>query len=38
VIGAGTTVIYGLTPGARESHHRWIALSFTILSFLWSLL
>jgi len=38
VIGAGTTVLYGLTPGARESHHRWIALGFTVLSFLVSLL
>src|SRR6195256_4180424 len=38
VIGAGTTVIYSLTPGARESHHRWIALGFTTLSFLVSLL
>jgi NADH-quinone oxidoreductase subunit M len=37
VIGAGTSVIYGLTPGARESHHRWIALAFTTLSFLVSL-
>jgi NADH-quinone oxidoreductase subunit M len=38
VIGAGTTAIYGLTPGARESHYRWIALGFTTLSFLLSLL
>src|SRR5258708_8352659 len=37
VIGAGTTVIYSLTPGARESHHRWIALGFTTLAFLVSL-
>jgi len=37
VIGAGTTVIYSLTPGARESPHRWIALAFTTLSFLVSL-
>jgi NADH-quinone oxidoreductase subunit M len=37
VIGAGTTVIYSLTPGAKESHHRWIALAFTTLSFLVSL-
>jgi NADH-quinone oxidoreductase subunit M len=37
VIGAGTTVIYSLTPGARESHHRWIALAFTTVSFLVSL-
>src|SRR5207247_1854929 len=26
------------TPGARESHHRWIALGFTTFSFLASLL
>ncbi|MDX6403633.1 MAG: NADH-quinone oxidoreductase subunit [Blastocatellia bacterium] len=38
LIGAGTTVVYSLTPGARESHHRWIALGFTTLSFLVSLL
>src|SRR5712671_1049141 len=38
VIGAGTTVLYVLTPGARESHYRWIALGFTVLSFLVSLL
>jgi len=38
VIGAATTVVYGLTPGAKESHHRWIALSFTTLVFLLSLL
>jgi NADH-quinone oxidoreductase subunit M len=38
VIGAGTTVIYSLTPGARESHHRWIALGFTTVSFLVSLI
>jgi NADH-quinone oxidoreductase subunit M len=38
VIGAATTVVYSLTPGARESHHRWIALGFTTLSFLVSLL
>src|ERR1700686_2462241 len=38
VIGAGTTVVYSRTPGARESHHRWIALGFTTLSFLFSLL
>jgi len=37
VIGAATTVTYGYTPGARESHHRWIALGFTIATFLLSL-
>jgi NADH-quinone oxidoreductase subunit M len=38
VLGAATAVVYSLTPGARESHHRWIALGFTTLSFLISLL
>jgi len=37
VIGAATTVTYGFTPGARESHHRWIALGFTVATFLLSL-
>jgi NADH-quinone oxidoreductase subunit M len=38
VIGAATTIVYGLTPGARESHHRWIALAFTTLAFFVSLM
>src|SRR5205814_70737 len=38
VIGAATTIVYGLTPGAKESHYRWIALGFTTLAFLISLL
>src|SRR5216684_2756406 len=38
VIGAATTVAYSFTPGARESHHRWIALGFTSVSFFVSLL
>src|SRR5262249_28507495 len=38
VIGAATTLAYSFTPGARESHHRWIAFGFTTLSFLVSLL
>ena len=38
VVGAATAVVYSLTPGARESHYRWIALGFTTLSFLISLL
>src|SRR5262249_8588936 len=38
VIGAATSVVYSFTPGARESHHRWIALGFTTISFLISLL
>src|SRR5437667_1620255 len=37
VIGAATAVAYSFTPGARESHHRWIALGFTTRSFLASL-
>src|SRR5258706_15190550 len=37
VVGAGTTVIYSLTPGPREAHHPWIAVVFTTLSFLVSL-
>src|SRR5437660_6230211 len=38
VVGAGTAVVYSFTPGAKESHHRWIALGFTTLAFLISLL
>lgn len=38
VIGAATTLAYSFTPGARDSHHRWIALGFTTLSFVVSLL
>src|SRR5437660_299252 len=38
VIGAATTVAYSFTSGARESHHRWIALGFTTVVFLLSLL
>jgi NADH-quinone oxidoreductase subunit M len=38
VVGAATAVVYSFTRGARESHHRWIALGFTTLSFLLSLL
>src|SRR5256714_1594131 len=37
IIGGATTVVYSLTPGARESHHRWIALGFTVAVFLISL-
>jgi NADH-quinone oxidoreductase subunit M len=37
VVGAATTIVYGLTPGARESHYRWIALAFTIVAFVVSL-
>src|SRR5256885_2774567 len=38
VIGAATAVVYSFTPGAKESHHRWIALGFTTVAFLVSLL
>src|SRR6059058_3434843 len=38
LIGAATTLVYSFTPGARDSHHRWIVLGFTTLSFLVSLL
>src|SRR5256714_15228700 len=37
IIGGATTVVYSLTPGARESHNRWIALGFTVAVFLISL-
>src|SRR5436190_4516957 len=38
VVGAATAVVYSFTPGAKESHHRWIALGFTTVSFFISLL
>ena len=38
VIGAATALVYSFTPGARESHHRWIALGFTMAAFILSLL
>src|SRR5260370_39191894 len=38
LVGAATTLVYSFTPGARESHHRWIVLGFTTLSFFVSLL
>src|SRR5437764_1064362 len=38
IIGGATTVVYSLTPGSRESHYRWIALGFTTVAFLLSLL
>jgi NADH-quinone oxidoreductase subunit M len=38
VIGAATAMVYSFTPGARDSHHRWIALGFTSLAFLLSLM
>src|SRR6266540_6420122 len=38
VIGAATALVYAFTPGARESHHRWIAFGFTSAVFLVSLL
>lgn len=38
VIGAVTSVAYAFTPGARDSHHRWIALGFSSITFLVSML
>src|SRR2546426_10165740 len=38
LIGAATNLVYSFTPGARESHYRWIVLGFTTLSFILSLL
>src|SRR4030095_961419 len=38
VVGAATAIVYSLTPGAKESHHRWIALGFTTIVFILSLL
>src|ERR1051326_5128654 len=38
VIGAATAVVYSFTPRAKESHHRWIALGFTTVAFVVSLL
>src|ERR1041385_5622932 len=38
VIGAATAAVYSFQPGAKESHHRWIALGFTTVAFLVSLL
>src|ERR1051326_1539371 len=38
VIGAATAVVYSFPPGAKESHHRWIALGFTTVAFVVSLL
>src|ERR1044072_1841500 len=37
-VGEATAVVYSLTPGAKESHHRWIALGFTTVAFVVSLL
>ncbi len=37
VIGAATALVYSFTPGARESHQRWIALGFTTVGFVVSL-
>ena len=38
VVGAATAIAYSFTPGARESHHRWIALGFSTALFVISLL
>src|SRR5690349_8323525 len=37
VAGAATTLVYSFTRGARESHHRWVALGFTTAAFIVSL-
>jgi NADH-quinone oxidoreductase subunit M len=37
VIGAATALVYSFTPGARESHQRWMALGFTTVGFVVSL-
>ena len=37
VIGAATAIVYSFTPGARESHQRWIAFGFTTVVFIVSL-
>src|SRR2546423_963392 len=37
VIGAATAIVYSFTPGARESHQRWIAFGFTTAVFIVSL-
>ena len=38
VIGAATALVYSFTPGARETHQRWIAFGFTTAVFVVSLL
>jgi NADH-quinone oxidoreductase subunit M len=38
VIGAVVTVVYGLSPARREEHYRWLALAFSTITFLLSLL
>src|SRR5574341_20597 len=38
VVGAATALVYSFTPGARESHHRWIAFGFSTVVFFVSLL
>jgi NADH-quinone oxidoreductase subunit M len=38
VVGALAAVGYGLTPNRRETHHRWIALLFSLATFALSLL
>jgi len=37
VIGAVLTVLYGLSGAGREEHYRWLALGFSTLTFLLSL-
>jgi NADH-quinone oxidoreductase subunit M len=38
VVGALATVAYGLLPSKRESNYKWIALGFSIVDFVLSLL
>src|SRR5712664_4702042 len=38
VIGAVVTVVYGLSGARREEHYRWLALAFSTVTFLASLL
>lgn len=36
--GAVALVLYGLAPGKREEHYKWVGLALTVLTFLLSLL
>jgi NADH-quinone oxidoreductase subunit M len=38
VVGAVATVVYGLSGARREEHYRWLALAFSTVTFLLSLL
>src|SRR5262245_49386220 len=37
VVGAIAAVLYGLAPGRREDHYKWIALLTTVVTFILSL-